>query len=235
LLAAGLEVPRQLFVHGYLLLAEQKMSKSLGNVIDPLDLIDVYGADPVRFYAMREVQFGHDGNVSIDGVHERYERELANDLGNLVSRTTAMIARYRDGRLEVVSDAEPSGGLAGLGPEVSAFLDVFDITGGLERIWKEVRALNGLVEARKPWELAKDDSRAAELDRTLYELADGLRAVAVALSAYLPETAPQIIAALRQQEDLGWEWVAPGRTTAAEGIEPAEPLFPRVEAPSAAA
>jgi methionyl-tRNA synthetase len=235
LLAAGLEVPRQLFVHGYLLLAEQKMSKSLGNVIDPLDLIDVYGADPVRFYAMREVQFGQDGNVSIDGVHERYERELANDLGNLVSRTTAMIARYRDGRLEVVSDAEPSGGLVGLGPEVSAFLDVFDITGGLERIWKEVRALNGLVEARKPWELAKDDSRAAELDRTLYELSDGLRAVAVALSAYLPETAPQILAALRQPEDLGWEWVAPGRTTAAEGIEPAEPLFPRVEAPSAAA
>jgi methionyl-tRNA synthetase len=168
-------------------------------------------------------------------VHERYERELANDLGNLVSRTTAMIARYRDGRLAAVSEAEPSGGLAGLGPEVAAFLDAFDVTGGLERIWKEVRALNALVEERKPWELAKDDSRAADLDRTLYELADGLRAVAVALSAYLPETAPQILEALRQPEDLAWEGVAPGRTVAAEGIEPAEPLFPRVEAPSAAA
>jgi methionyl-tRNA synthetase len=88
LLAAGLEVPKQLFVHGYLLFGEQKMSKSLGNVIDPLDLIDVYGADPVRFYVVREVQFGQDGNVSIDGVHDRYERELGNDLGNLVSRTT---------------------------------------------------------------------------------------------------------------------------------------------------
>jgi methionyl-tRNA synthetase len=211
------------------------MSKSLGNVIDPLDLIDVYGADPVRFYAVREVQFGQDGSVSIDGVHERYERELANDLGNLVSRTTAMIARYRDGRLAAVSDTEPSAGLASLAPEVAAFLDVFDITGALERIWKQVRALNALVEERKPWELAKDDSRAADLDRTLYELTDGLRAVAVALSPYLPETAPQILAALRQPIDLAWEGVAPDRTMAAEGIGPAEPLFPRVEAPSAAA
>jgi methionyl-tRNA synthetase len=235
LLAAGLEVPRQLFVHGYLLFAEQKMSKSLGNVIDPLDLIDVYGADPVRFYAVREVQFGQDGNVSIDGVHERYERELANDLGNLVSRTTAMIARYREGRLAAASDAEPSGGLATLRAEVAANLDVFDVSGALERIWKEVRALNALVEERKPWELAKDGSQAAELDRTLYELADGLRAVAVALSPYLPETAPQILAALRQPEELGWEGVAPGRTAPADGIEAAEPLFPRVEAPSAAA
>jgi methionyl-tRNA synthetase len=235
LLAAGLEVPRQLFVHGHLLLAEQKMSKSFGNVIDPLDLIDVYGADPVRFYMVREVQFGQDGNVSIDGVHERYERELANDLGNLVSRTTAMIARYRDGRLAAASDAEPSGGLAALGAEVAALLDGFDVTGALERIWREVRALNALVEERKPWELAKDDSQAADLDRTLYELADGLRAVGVALSPYLPETAPQILAALRQPEELGWEGVAPGRTAAAEGIEPAEPLFPRLEAPSAAA
>jgi methionyl-tRNA synthetase len=235
LLAAGLEVPRQLFVHGYLLFAEQKMSKSIGNVIDPLDLIDVYGADPVRFYAVREVQFGQDGNVSIDGVHERYERELANDLGNLVSRTTAMVARYRDGRLAAASNAEPPQGLATLGAEVAALLDGFDVTGSLERIWKEVRALNALVEERKPWELAKDDSRSAELDRTLYELADGLREVAVALSAYLPETAPQILASLGQPQDLGWEGVAPGRTVAAEGIEPAQPLFPRVEAPSPAA
>jgi methionyl-tRNA synthetase len=235
LLAAGIEVPRQLFVHGYLLFGEQKMSKSLGNVIDPLDLIDVYGADPVRFYSIREVQFGQDGNVSIDGVQERYERELANDLGNLVSRTTAMIARYRDGRLAAAADAEPTGGLATLGAEAAALLDVFDVTGALERIWKEVRALNALVEERKPWELAKDDTRAADLDRTLYELADGLRAVAVALSPYLPETAPKILAALRQPEELAWDAAAPSRSVAAEGIAAAEPLFPRVEAPSAAA
>jgi methionyl-tRNA synthetase len=236
LLAAGLEVPRQLFVHGYLLFGEQKMSKSLGNVIDPLDLIDVYGADPVRFYVVREVQFGQDGNVSIDGVHDRYERELGNDLGNLVSRTTAMIARYRDGRLPAATGAAAGGNeLATLGDEVAQQLDSFDLTGALERIWKQVRSLNALVEARKPWELAKDDLRASDLDRTLYELADGLRAVAVALASYLPETAPRILESLNQPLDLKWEGVAPGKAVAAEGIEPAAPLFPRVEAPSAAA
>jgi methionyl-tRNA synthetase len=235
LLAAGLDVPRQLFVHGYLLFAEQKMSKSLGNVIDPLDLIDVYGsADPLRFYVLREVQFGQDGNVSVDGVQERYERELANDLGNLLSRTTAMISRYRDGFLSEAAVDGASGGLATLGRETAELLDVFDVTGALERIWKEIRALNALVEERKPWELAKDDS-AEELDRTLYELADGLRAVAVALLPYLPETAPRILEALKQPAEQSWDDIVPGRTLAAEGIEPAAPLFPRVEAPSAAA
>ena len=84
-------------MHGYLLLDDRKISKSLGNVVDPLDLIDVYGADPVRFWCARSVSFGQDGAASVDGVHERYERELGNDLGNLLSRTTAMVARYRDG------------------------------------------------------------------------------------------------------------------------------------------
>jgi methionyl-tRNA synthetase len=236
LLAAGLEVPRQLFVHGYLLFGEQKMSKSLGNVIDPLDLIDVYGADPVRFYVVREVQFGQDGNVSVDGVHERYERELGNDLGNLVSRTTAMIARYRDGRLPQASVVDAGAdGLAAMGNDVAQQLDSFDVTGALERIWKQVRSLNALVEERKPWELAKDESRASDLDRTLYELADGLRAVAVALAPYLPETAPRILEALNQPVGLGWDGVAPGKAVAVEGIEPAAPLFPRLDAPSAAA
>src|SRR3954447_12740918 len=99
LIAAGYESPQQLFVHGYLLLDDRKISKSLGNVVDPLDLIDVYGSDAVRFWALRSVSFGQDGSASIDELHERYERELGNDLGNLVSRTTAMVARYRDGRV----------------------------------------------------------------------------------------------------------------------------------------
>jgi methionyl-tRNA synthetase len=235
LLAAGLDEPRQLFVHGYLLFDERKMSKSEGNVIDPLALIDVYGADPLRFYVVREVQFGQDGSVSVDGVHERYERELGNDLGNLVSRTTAMVARYRDGRLSAGGTAGDGGGLASLGADVASLLDSFDVTSALERIWKEVRALNALVEERKPWELAKDDARAADLDETLYQLTDGLRAVAIALSSYLPETTPRILAALRQPDDLAWEGVAPGRAVPAEGIEAAAPLFPRLDSPSAVA
>ena len=96
LLSAGYEVLHQIFVHGYLLLDDRKISKSLGNVVDPLDLVDVYGADPVRFWAMRAVAFGQDGTVSLESLHER-ERELANDLGNLVSRTTAMVDRFLGG------------------------------------------------------------------------------------------------------------------------------------------
>jgi methionyl-tRNA synthetase len=235
LIAAGYDVPKQLFVHGYLLLDDRKISKSVGNVIDPLDLVEVYGSDAVRFWSVRAVSFGQDGNVTIDSLHERYERELANDLGNLVSRTTAMIARYRDGRITVApGESNLSEAIAAVQREVPARLDVFDLTGAIDVIWDLVRGLNRHVEQTKPWELAKDEGRADELTRVLYELADGLRVAAVALSPYLPRTAPQILRALGQSEDLGWEQVEEGRTIAADGIEPATPLFPRVDQTAAA-
>ena len=238
LLAAGYEVPRQLFVHGYLLLDDRKISKTLGNVLDPLDLIDVYGADAVRFWSIRAVSFGQDGSASVEGLRERYERELANELGNLLSRTTAMIARYRGGAVT----ACPSPGsavaslLAGLAGDVADRLDRYDLTGALERIWEVVRGLNRHVEAQAPWQLAKDEARAAELDRTLYDLADGLRAVAVALAAFVPSTSARILAALgADPADLRWEGVAYGRSDDLTGIAPAPPLFPRIDAPTAAA
>jgi methionyl-tRNA synthetase len=235
LLAAGYDVPKQIFIHGYLTIGERKISKSLGNVIDPLDLLDVYGVDAVRFYVVRVARFGQDGNASIDDVHERYERELGNDLGNLVSRTTAMIARYRGGSIpDAPSSAPPGADLDRLGATVAERLDAWDLSGGLDEIWNVVRALNRYVEDQAPWQLAKDPARARELDETLYNLADGLRALAVALAAYLPETAPRILAAFGQSGDLAWENVAYGRTVAADGIEPAQPLFPRVEAEAVA-
>jgi methionyl-tRNA synthetase len=237
LMSAGYEVPRQLFVHGYLLLDDRKMSKSLGNVVDPLDLIDVYGADPVRFWAMRAVSFGQDGAVSIESLHERYERELANDLGNLVSRTTAMVDRYLGGAVPArASDDSPARELLdGLAGDVAGKFDVYDLSGALERIWEVVRGLNRHVEAQAPWQLAKDESAQLELERTLYDLVDGLRAVAVALAPFLPETSDRILAALRLDgADLSWDAVAYGRTGALSGIKPASPLFPRVEAPTAA-
>jgi methionyl-tRNA synthetase len=234
LMGAGISVPKQLFVHGYLLMDDRKMSKSLGNVIDPLELIDVYGVDPVRYYLFRAASFGQDGNMSVDGLHERYERELGNDLGNLLSRTTAMVARYRDGRLPVVDgSAELAAELDGLAPKVVARLDAYDLTGGLDEVWEVVRALNRHVEQNAPWELAKDESKAGELDRVLFDLADGLRVVAIVLSPYLPETAPRILEAVGQDGSLGWEGARAGQTRGAEGIVPAEPLFPRVDAPAA--
>jgi methionyl-tRNA synthetase len=235
LLAAGCSVPQELFAHGYLLLDDRKISKSLGNVVDPLDLIDDYGADAVRFWCARSVSFGQDGTASLESLRARYERELANDLGNLLSRTTAMVARYRDGRLRAVPapDSIVKSALAPLADDVAGRLDVYDITGALERIWEVVRALNRHVEATAPWQLAKDPAAAETLDAVLYDLVDGLRAVAVALHAYLPETSARILAALRQPSDLDWHQVSYGRAQAVDGIEPAEPLFPRVEAAAA--
>jgi len=256
LLAAGYEPPKQLFVHGYLNIDEKKISKSLGNIIDPLDLTDTYGADAVRFWCARAVQFGQDGNVTLDSFHERYERELGNDLGNLVSRTTAMVDRYRSGTL-TESDAQPPWDADALRGELVARLDRFDVTNALDAIWQAVRRLNQYVEETAPWQLAKDDARAgvgstepdgggagsagagaeksAELDGVLYHLVDGLTAIAVAVAPYLPESAPRILAALGQDaDDLSLERVRPRSARAATGIGPAAPLFPRVELPTAA-
>ena len=205
-------------------------------MIDPLDLVDVYGVDPVRFWAARAVPFGQDGSVSLDSLHERYEKELGErsrqppvahdrDAGQVPRR-----AHSRRG--EPARDRRPSTSSA---TNVAERLDVFDITGALDVIWDLVRQLNKLVTDTKPWELAKDDANAAQLDRVLYTLADGLRVTAVALAAYLPETSPRILEALGQPDDLAWENVAVGKTVPTGGIEAAQPLFPRLEAPATAA
>jgi methionyl-tRNA synthetase len=204
-------------------------------VIDPLDLVDVYGSDAVRYWATRSVQFGQDGSVSLDSVHERYERELGNDLGNLVSRTTAMIAKYRDGRIPIAPGLADATAIERLAAEVPRKLDAFDLTGALDLIWEFVRSLNKFVTEAKPWELAKDEGNSEELDRVLYALAEGVRVAAITLYAYLPETAPQVLRALGQPEDVAWSGVAPGGTVEVGGIEPSPPIFPRVEAPAAAA
>jgi len=234
LLSAGYEPPLQLFVHGYLLLDDRKISKSLGNVVDPLELLDVYGVDAVRYWMGRAISFGQDGSASIEGIRERYENELANDLGNLLSRTTAMVAQYRDGSLRR-GEADPPLELEALGAAVAARLDRFDVTGALDAIWESVRGLNQYVTAEAPWQLAKDPSNDARLDGVLYNLVDGLTALAVALAPFLPETAPRILEALRQSGDLAWDRIRNGVAEEVGGIEAAKPLFPRIELPQAAA
>ncbi|HET7146780.1 MAG TPA: methionine--tRNA ligase [Gaiellaceae bacterium] len=234
LLSAGYDPPKQLFVHGWLLLDDKKISKSLGNVVEPLELLDIYGTDPVRYWMARAVSFGQDGSASIDGILERYDSELANDLGNLLSRTTAMVARYRNGAVtQTTSDAPVD--FDALRADVAARMDVFDVTGALDTVWDAVRRLNQYVTTEAPWQLAKDDANAERLDTVLYTLVDGLTAVAVALYAFLPDTAPRILAALRQPADPAWERVRNGAVADTDGIGAAEPLFPRIELPSAAA
>jgi methionyl-tRNA synthetase len=233
LMAAGIEVPRSIFIHGYLLMDEHKMSKSLGNVIDPFEVMDRFGTDTLRYYIFREVRFGNDGSISAAGFEERYNSELANEYGNLASRTLAMIARYRDG---LVPEAAPPGALAadlaGLDQRVCEKLDAVDISGALEEIWEAVRRLNRYVQDEEPWKLAKDESAADRLDQVLYALAEGLRTVSVLLHPYMPESAGRLLEALGQ-EDLSLENAAFGSVGGGAQAGELSPLFPRIE-PAAA-
>src|SRR3954469_5510025 len=150
LMAAEIEVPRHVFIHGYLLMDEHKMSKSLGNVIDPFQVMDLYGTDALRYYLLREVSFGQDGSISPEGFETRYNTELANEYGNLASRTLAMIGRYRDGVVPAGAGAAPPPGppadlgadLDGLADAVCERLDRVEVSAALEEIWQRVRRLN---------------------------------------------------------------------------------------------
>ncbi|MDX6562707.1 MAG: methionyl-tRNA synthetase, partial [Gaiellales bacterium] len=238
LLSAGYELPRQLFIHG--MLAGQdghRMSKTRGNAMDYRPAVALYGPDALRYYLLREVAFGQDGGVGYQGMHDRYHGELANELGNLVSRSIAMVDRYRGGVIpEVASAAE----LSALSAEVAAAyerrFDVLDFTGALEHVWELVRALNRFVETRTPWVLAKSDdpADAAALDETLATLSEGVRALAVLLWPFLPSRAPLILAAVGEAgDDIGFDraviGIGSGRTVDASGGS----LFPRIDTPAA--
>jgi methionyl-tRNA synthetase len=145
-----------------------------------------------------------------------------------------MVAQYREGNLRR-GDAEPPLDLAALGADVAERLDRFDVTGALDAVWEGVRALNQYVTAEAPWQLAKDTASGARLDGVLYNLVDGLTALSVALASFLPETAPRILEALCQSDDLSWARVRNGAADEVEGIAAAKPLFPRIELPAPAA
>ena len=230
LMAAGIEPPRRMFIHGYLLMGEHKMSKSLGNVLDPFEAIERFGADPLRFYCFREVSFGQDGSVSAAGFETRYETELANEFGNLASRTLAMIDRYRDG---VIPEAPLDAGLAadfdGVAERVRGMLDEARISQALDEIWKLVRRLNRYVEEGRPWDLAKDEGRDERLDSVLYNLTEGLRVTTLLLCPFLPETTERLLAALGEESR---ELDGLGSRGGGQRIERLPPLFPKVDAPA---
>jgi methionyl-tRNA synthetase len=228
LMAAGLPLPEHVFVHGMLLGADgRKMSKSLNNGLDPFEVIDLYGVDALRFYLMREVQFGADGPVGMEALKARYEAELANEYGNLASRTIAMVRRYRDGILpEVALDPVLAAEFERLADNVIDLIDAAEVTAALDLIWKRVRRCNRYVEERAPWQLAKDDAQAHELNVVLASLAEAVRVLSVLLSPYLPQATATLLQALGAPR-LAIE----GAVFAARGegslIEAIEPLFPR--------
>jgi methionyl-tRNA synthetase len=201
LMAAELELPERVFVHGYLLMEGEKMSKSLGNVLDPFAVIERFGADALRFYLFREVPFGQDGSVSTTSFELRYESELANELGNLASRTIGLPAR------------------------VAGHIDGAELTLALDEIWQRVRRLNRYVEEQAPWQLAKDPERAGELDRVLATLVEGLRALTVLLWPYLPASAERLLLALGAP-DLSLAGAELG-AGAIERVHKIDSLFPK--------
>ena len=187
--AADLEPPRRMAIHGYLLMGEKKMSKSLGNVLDPFEAIERFGADALRFYCFREVSFGQDGSISTAGFEARYETELANDFGNLASRVLAMVDRYRDGVAPPAQvDAVLEEDFEGVVGRFCELLDRAELSQALEQAWRLVRRLNRYVEETRPWDLARDEADPERLDEVLYNLTEGLRVTTLLLVPYLPRT-----------------------------------------------
>jgi len=234
--ALGLPEPRCVFAHGWITLEGEKMSKSLGNVVDPFDLVARFGADTIRYFLMREAPFGSDFSFSEEKVRLRRNGDLGNDLGNLVKRSLAMLAKYRDG----VVPARPAASLLGtrfddLGERVGHKLTALDFRGALESTWELVAALNGAIDEHRPWDLAKRGPGAAgALDAILYELCDGIRRLAHLVAPVLPATAAGMYRQLGYAGEPAGPWaretpyggLAPGTRTAPE----AAALFPRMDA-----
>jgi methionyl-tRNA synthetase len=223
-----LPVPEHVFVHGFLLGSDgRKMSKSLGNVLDPFEVMEQYGTDALRFYLMRDVAWGSDGGVGIDAVRTRYESELANEYGNLASRTIAMILRYREGVVPAVAiDGALAADFDGLSEDVAARFDRADLTQALDLVWQRVRRLNRYVEERAPWQLARDASAAPALDETLASLAEGLRVVSVLLHPYMPASVERLLEVL-PGDGLGYAGASFGPRGSGGRVTALEPLFPK--------
>jgi methionyl-tRNA synthetase len=226
LMAAELEVPRHVFVHGMVLAGDgRKMSKSLGNVLDPFVVLERFGIDALRHYLLREVTFGQDGPVSEEGFLARYEAELANEYGNLASRTLNMIERYCGGSVPTVA-TEPAlrAEFADLFARVDELFAVAELSAALEEIWRHVRRLNRYVEEQAPWALAKDAAQRAALEGVLASLAEGLRVVTVALQPFMPGKTAQLLEALGAGAGGPREFSAAGFGGRVSALPP---LFPK--------
>jgi methionyl-tRNA synthetase len=241
LISAGVPVPTTLFVHGYYTVEGQKMSKSLGNSIDPVDLVRKYGTDPVRYFFLAATPPTGDTDFSIEAFEARYNADLANDLGNLLNRTVSMIGRYRAGIVPVKAgieepDREIREQAQNIGDEVRAAMAEFDFQRALSRIWDVISGANKYIERQAPWKLnaavLDDDSQSVEagqrLDAVLFTLAEALRLIAVHLDPFLPQTAARMRIQLGLDSGPGHpRW---GEMPAATHVGKPEPIFPRLEA-----
>jgi len=238
LMGADLPLPRKIFAHGWLLFEESKMSKSRGNIVRSEPIRQVMGADALRYFLFREIVFGQDGSFSYDALIGRYNSELANGLGNLVSRTLTMIGQYRGGAIptgtvEPIAQAARQTIL-----DVAAAFDAFEFTRGLEAVWVLLSKLDKFIVERAPWKMARQPEAQADLDATLYTAAEALRIATVLLSPVLPQSAPKIWLQLGMTEPLEaarLDTLAWGQLPSGQKIGEVSPVFPRIEAKEAIA
>lgn len=227
-----------LLVHGWWNISGSKISKSLGNVIDPKLLAEKYGTSALRYYLMRDISTGQDADFSEDRLHTRYTTELANDLGNLLNRSLNMVSRYHESVLHASETSSPA--IESLDAVVTenlaqyhATMQKFEIHHALEAVWKIVIASNGLVEASAPWKLAKDPAEAEHLKAVLYHLCEKLRKISLLITPVMPAAAAQIQEQLNwtpaSEQDLETLWSA----TLPDGhtLGKPQPIFPRLELP----
>ncbi len=235
LMALGIELPKQIYGHGWILLKGGKMSKSKGNVIDPIELVDKYGTDTLRYYVLREMPFGGDGIYSEENLIARNNSDLANDLGNLLSRTTSMVDKYFGGCLPDVKHFDtPDTNLIQMATElpfiVAEYMNEYEISNALANIWKFVSRVNKYIDETEPWVLAKDENSQARLATVLYNLLESLRIIAVLISPAMPETAAKMREALHINEELmTWQSIEVfGKYPAENKVAPSGVLFARV-------
>lgn len=238
LLAAEIPLPKQVFGHGWMLLEGGKMSKSKGNVVDPLVLIDKYGVDAVRYFLLREMPYGNDGSYSEDALIHRINMDLANDLGNLLSRTTAMINKFCDGKIpkpgepaeedqELIQLAEKTPGA------VEQLLEEMQLANSLARIWDLVNKANKYIEDMAPWNLAKNLETRSRLNTVMYNLVETIRIVTVLCTPYMPTLPKKVFDQLGISDskelhtwDSAKQW---GSMPDGVTINRGEPIFPRIQ------
>ncbi|MFI5060196.1 MAG: methionine--tRNA ligase, partial [Actinomycetales bacterium] len=242
LMAAGLDVPHRVFGHGWLLVGGEKMSKSKLTGIAPTQITNTFGSDAFRYYFMRAISFGQDGSFSWEDLAARYQAELANGFGNLASRVIAMVSRYFEGIVPAPARSRETEfavqeTVARATAEADAAMGRLAIHDALTAIWTIVDELNGYITAQEPWSLAKDDSQRDRLATVLYTAAEGLRALAVLLSPFIPQATQKLWEALGAEDELGaldeqrirsaGDW---GQLPAGTTVHGLEALFPRIDA-----
>ena len=227
LMSANIPLPQAIFAHGWWLIGESKMSKSLGNVVDPLGLIEEYGVDPVRYYLMREMVLGHDASYTIESFIKRYNSDLANDFGNLLSRISNLLNKFFDGRIPQDED-DSADGLEVRSKAVETVVIVWEkieamrVNEAIEIILQFVRSINKYIEIKAPWKLAKEEPEIA--GKILFTAAEALRVSAVLLSPIMPNRTQTVLETLGATRS-GLDW---GGLTSGIKITPHDPLFPRI-------